>query len=108
METAPLRVVLRMETSPLSSAIQQFLAGDPRLEVELLPPGETVDTIGAPAFRGPVRTVEVGVLEDPSRIELRADAQDWVLEYRGLEGLAVLLVDCQHVNPPHAVRAHGR
>lgn len=106
MGTGPLRVVLRMETSLLSSAIAQVLAGDPRLWVEIHPPGDADDAECAPMLSTGRPVVEVAVLEDPPRIELHADGHAWVLEYRGLQCLATLLAQCHDLGATQAVGAY--
>ncbi len=92
MGTDRLRVVLTMETSLLTSAIQQCLADNPRLEVKVHPPGSDVTGPGAET----PRTVRVGLLDDPVRFAFQADGQEWFMAYRTLAGLARVLADLEH------------
>ena len=113
MGTAPLRVVLRMEISLLSTALAQVLGDDPRLDVEVRPPGVSTGAHDVVRSDGG-RTVELRVLEDPSRpegparIELCADGQTWILPYRGLPDLAQLLADFPHLDAALAVSPDRR
>jgi hypothetical protein len=93
MGTGHLRVVLTMETSLLTSAIQQCLADNPRLQVEVHPPGDHALCPGGPAADGAARTVQIGLLDDPVRFALQADGREWIVDYQSLDGLARLLAD---------------
>lgn len=96
MGTDRLRVELTMETSLLTSAIQQCLAGNPRLDVKVQPSGGDGTEPGAPTSTDELRTVRIGLLDDPLRFALQAGGRDWVLEYGSLDGLAQVLADLEN------------
>ena len=90
-----------MEESLLSSAIQQCLADNPRLEVEVHPPeraGEPDD----PTPDDTVRTVRIALLDDPLRIAFRADGREWIVAYRSLDALAHLLANLEKADVEQA------
>jgi hypothetical protein len=104
MVPGQLRVVLAMETSMLTSAIQQCLAGNEQLAVEVHPPGEHCAELGQPRFQDVPRTVQIGLLDDPVRFALQADGRDWIVEYQSLDGLAHLLADLAQSDGAHGRR----
>lgn len=91
MGTGELHVKLAMESSLLTSAIQQCLAGNPRLLVTVHSPDE-------PVCADTARTVRIALLEDPVRFALDADGREWVLEYQSLGELARLLADLENAD----------
>jgi hypothetical protein len=93
MDSGQLRVVLAMETSLLTSAIQQCLAGDKRLTVEVHPPGDLPAGPGQPLYQDIPRTVRIGLLDDPVRFAFKVGSREWIMEYQSLEGLAYLLAE---------------
>jgi hypothetical protein len=95
MGTAYLRVVLTMENSLLSSAIQQCLADNPRLEVEIRPPDDDRIAPAEPARVDVPRTVEIGLLDDPVRFAINADGREWIVTYQSLAGLAQVLAELE-------------
>jgi hypothetical protein len=102
MGPTPIRVVLRIVPAVLSSALQQFLAANPHLEVEVGSPVD--DTSGGidPIENDPRRVVVVSLLEDPFRFRFEVGDREWIVAYDGLDDLADRLswferppVDCR-------------
>jgi hypothetical protein len=99
MDSGQLRVVLAMESSLLTSAIQQCLAGNKRLAVEVRPPGDQPTGLGQPRYQDIPRTVHIGLLDDPVRFALKVGSREWIMEYQSLDGLAYLLADLAQSDP---------
>jgi hypothetical protein len=105
MDPGQLRVVLAMETSLLTSAIQQCLALNDRLTVEVRPPGDLSAGLDQPQWQDIPRTVQIGLLDDPVRFALKVGGREWIMEYQSLDGLAYLLADLAQSDPVSIARA---
>ena len=98
MVTGQLHVVLAMDTCLLTSAIQQCLASNQGLAVDVDPPGAHPTGPGEPWRANAPRTIQIELLEDPIRFALQADGRAWILEYQGMDELARLLADLEHAD----------
>jgi hypothetical protein len=97
MGATRVRVRLRIEPAVLSSALQQFLAGNPGLEVEVCSAnddsGRDIERARRPGLG---RVVEITLLDDPFRFRIETDGLEWIVNYRSLEDLADRLKDLEN------------
>ena len=89
-----IHVKLRIEPNVLSTALQQILAGNPGLEVEVcLPKHLSGEHVEASRGSGAGPVVEITLLESPFRFRLATGGREWLVNYRGLDDLTRQLAD---------------